>query len=523
MIMRNRRSLYILFLTLIISLTACGKNENKNIFASVQHITSVEVFKIVNGEEIAISPTDIKIDYEIHKIELTFPSGTNLTAINVRFNLLNGVILIDSESNPALFNLLKTNKIRVEYNGLETTYTLIAKTVDMDLNKPKQLWIDAEANFQRFMKKENITFYLDKAKETGFNEIVVDVRPLYGKVLYNKTKSMPRLTQIGNIRRDADWDYLQFFIDEAHKRDLKIIASTTTFTIGRSSTREGPAYESSAWDGKTTLLYKSTGMIDIKNDPSQVAVFLNPLLPEVQEYALTFIKEIVTNYDIDGYALDYCRYCDETSDFSEASRKAFEEYIGTRITNFPQDIMTWSGGQRIEGKYAKKWYEFRSKIIHDFVKKAKETIKAIKPEVQLQYWAASWYGALYTKGQNWASKKYNTSLEYPAWATPEYKNTGFAEHLDVFIIGTYLETVYGMSDPESIEYGLANGRRILYGDCKMYGSIYANNKDNVKDASYLCLRNSDGLMVFDIVQVIDFDLWDELKAGIDAYESSMKK
>ena len=41
--------------------------------------------------------------------------------------------------------------------------------------KEKMLWFDAEANFERFSKKENITYYLDLAKSTGFNKIVVDV------------------------------------------------------------------------------------------------------------------------------------------------------------------------------------------------------------------------------------------------------------------------------------------------------------------------------------------------------------
>lgn len=72
-----------------------------------------------------------------------------------------------------------------------------------------------------------------------------------------------------------------------------------------------------------------------------------------------------------------------------------------------------------------------------------------------------------------------------------------------------------MNDAESIEYGLARGKRLLQGDCKMYGSIYALNYKDIEDAAYVCLMQSDGLMVFDIVQVIQFDLWDELKRAID--------
>lgn len=405
--------------------------------------------------------------------------------------------------------------LSVSCSGTEVEQVIVKPEPVKSNQKPKYLWFDAEANFQRFSNKDSIRYYLDKTKETGFNHIVVDVRPIYGDVLYKKTSFMTQLTTVNGFKRTLDWDYLQFFIDEAKKRDLKVSVSTTIFPAGRPDTKEGMVYRDAAWSNKTALQFKPEGLVDIKNDPSKVAAFLNPALPEVQEFALKFIRELVTNYDFDGYALDYCRYSGIETDFSEATRSRFEAYIGEKVINFPNDIFYWDGDSRHDGKYARKWFEFRSKMIHDFVKKAREEIKAVKPDVQLEYWAPSWYGALYVQGQNWASKKYDPSLEYSSWASAGYKNTGFAEYLDVFIIGTYLEKVYGLDNPESIEYGLANGKRLLQGDCKMYGSIYANNWPTVEDAAYICLKNSDGLMVFDIVQVIQYDLWDELKRAID--------
>ena len=53
------------------------------------------------------------------------------------------------------------------------------------------LWFDAEANFERFSKKENITYYLDLAKSTGFNKIVVDVRPVQGDALFKSSYLTP--------------------------------------------------------------------------------------------------------------------------------------------------------------------------------------------------------------------------------------------------------------------------------------------------------------------------------------------
>ena len=126
----------------------------------------------------------------------------------------------------------------------------------------------------------------------------------------------------------------------------------------------------------------------ITPNKKEAIVFLNPVLPAVQSFALKYITEIVSNYDIDGFNLDYCRYSDYTSDFSEASRIAFSKYIGQDVTNFPASIFTYNpDGTRNPGKYYKQWWEFRSMTIHDFVAKAKKAIHDIKPKVKLYYWA----------------------------------------------------------------------------------------------------------------------------------------
>ncbi|WP_343701357.1 family 10 glycosylhydrolase [Chitinophaga sp.] len=389
---------------------------------------------------------------------------------------------------------------------------------------PKYMWFDAEANFSRFSSKDSIAYYLDKTKAAGFNQVVVDVRPIYGDVLYKKTRSMQQLRQIGKIRRTGKWDYLQVFIREARKRNLKVSVSTAIFPAGRPETSEGPAFRDKRFAGKTTVEHTPGGMKDIREDTRKVAAFLNPLMPEVQEYALNFIREIVSGYDIDGYVLDYCRFADVENDFSPYTRQRFEQHIGKKIERFPEDIFSWEthNGKAVrkDGPYAKAWFAFRAGIIHDFIARAKKEIKAIQPDVQLEYWAASWYGHLYSNGQNWASNTYDATAEY-SWASPAYNKAGFAGELDVFMNGTYLEKTYGMDDPESIEFGLARGKRLINGACKMYGSLYALNHKDIEDQIYVCMTQSEGLVMFDIVQVIEFNLWGRLKAGIDRAEKEL--
>lgn len=389
--------------------------------------------------------------------------------------------------------------------------------------KPKYLWMAIDANFQRFSNKDSICFYLDKAKETGFNHIVVDVKGVDGYVLY-ESDFMPSLTQVEGYECIRDWDYLQYFIDEAKKRDLGVSVSATVFPSGSPMMNVGPVYDDPAIAEMTCTQYTKSGMVKAEDNHSNVAAFLNPILPESRAYAMKFIREIFEKYDFDGFCLDYCRFPDGISDFSEASKIAFEKYIGQTVESFPQDIFTYDeNGARVPGKFYKEWWEFRAVVIRDFIAEVKAMRDEVKPDVKIEYWAASWLHAIYTQGQNWASPDSRFYEQYQNdWATPTYYKSAFADLLDVFITGTYLERVWGAEDLESIEYGIMRTLRDIDGACTVYGSIYAQNHlEEFEDAVYLSLSRTEGLMVFDIVQVIHNDLWDEIKSGIDRAEKAL--
>lgn len=391
------------------------------------------------------------------------------------------------------------------------------------IEKPKLLWFTADANFQRFSDKDSIRYYLDKAVETGFNSIVVDVKGITG-VMY-KSDIFPVMTECHGYKCERDWDYLQFFIDEARTRGLGVDVSATVFPVGSPYWKEGPVYHDNNLKRLTCLEYTPDGMMKIEDDGDKVAAFMNPVLPESRELALSMIKEIVMKYDVDGFCLDYCRFPDAESDFSEASKLAFEKYIGKLVEEFPEDIFVYAeDGSRIPGKYYKEWWEFRSMVIRDFIEEVKTMMDEVAPGVKLEYWAASWLHAIYTQGQNWASPAAEYYMDYTDdWATVTYGKTGFADLLDVFMTGTYLERVWGMDDLESIEYGIARSLRDIGGACQVYGSLYAQNWKDFEDAVYLTLSRTEGLAVFDIIQVIDFGLWDEIKRGIDRAEAEMKE
>lgn len=402
-------------------------------------------------------------------------------------------------------------------------YLTVALTAQSQTNqeKPKILWFDSEANFERFSSKDSICYYLDLTKKSGFNEIVVDVRPIQGDVLY-KSKILEPLTTFGDghiLKRK--WDYLAFFIKESKKRGLKVNVSASIMPAGLLKTKSGPAYRDSKWKEMIAIGNTPTGL-KAMTETDYIGIFLNPNLESVQKLVNNYVHEIVKNYDFDGFILDYCRFADSRFDFSDSSKIAFEKYIGKKIEKFPDDIFVYDqSGNKVAGKYYKEWWEFRAHVIQSTIERLRNTVKKEKPNVKLGYWAASWIHGIYGNGQNWASKgKFEASKDYPEWATPNYKNTGFADHLDFFMVGAYLQDIYGLDNNESIEFALNRAKGLIAPPCHVIGSIYGEaNKQDMENAVYLTLRDSEGLMVFDIVQVINYNQWKSIKNGIEKYEN----
>ncbi|WP_420477442.1 alpha amylase family protein, partial [Noviherbaspirillum sp. ST9] len=129
----------------------------------------------------------------------------------------------------------------------------------------------------------------------------------------------------------------------------------------------------------------------------------------------------------------------------------FETYLGKSVS-FPDDVM------RADIKtaylpaslppYFKQWLEFRVKTIHDFMEKARGRVKAKNPAISFGVYVGGWYSQYYGVGVNWANPGYNTSLDYPQWAGPNYGKYGFADLMDVMLIGAYATpgAIYGSTE-----------------------------------------------------------------------------
>lgn len=384
--------------------------------------------------------------------------------------------------------------------------------------KPIQIWVDAEANFTRLATKEAIRDFLEQMKVTGFNEVYVDVKPGIGHALY-QSDILPPLTKWNGNVVERDWDYLGYWIEEAERLDISVIASLSVMGYGYTKTQEGLVYEDSQWDGKTQFALPDPtspdALVDIRDQESADAAMLNPSLPEVQLFVQSIIDEIATKYPkIKGICLDYCRWYGGEYGFSESSLAAFQEYSGQSLTS-RNEILTTTGGM---GPLFREWVEFRSMTITKLITNIRSSLKTINPDLELHLWASADWDSRYTVGQNWGSKTYDPS---GAAYTSDYAKTGFADQIDVFSLGAYAEAVWKNENPESVwsvENFVTTYTNFIQDECQVYGSIasyaYGTDTQQLSDAIYLCLTNTDGVMVFELSHIINFNQWDAIKGAI---------
>lgn len=408
-------------------------------------------------------------------------------------------------------------------------------------NKPKLLWFDATANFERLSYKDSITYYLKKAKELGFTDVVLDLKPITGEVLYD-SKFAPKMKEWNGFYRDDNFDFPAFFISEAHKLGLKIHATINVFVAGHNFFDRGLVYQNkSHWE---SINYTDSGFVPITQLKHKYSAMTNPANPEVQNHELNVIEELVSKYpEFDGLILDRVRYDGIEADFSPLSIELFKKYLGEKEIDI-DDIYRWTKNEkgkkvRIEGKYFKKWLEWRTSVIYNFMQEAKARVKKVNPEILFGTYTGAWYPVYYEVGVNWASQNYDPSKDYE-WATPDYKKYGYAELLEIYTTGCYFFEVTkdeveklneemikrneaGMGETKdywySVEGSAEIAKKVIMNALPVLGGLYVEqykgHPEQFERAIKMCLEKTNGLMIFDIVHIVNYGWWDVLKKGMN--------
>jgi len=206
--------------------------------------------------------------------------------------------------------------------------------------------------------KENIVEAVELLDHLGFNSIFV--------VTWNKamttypSKIMKKLTGVEIDTLFTGRDPLKELIDEAHARNIKVIA---WFEFGFSSS------------------YQENGGILIKTKPEWASrnkngelvqkngfEWMNGFNPEVQDFILSIVMEVINNYDIDGIQGD-----DRLP--AMPSEAGYDDYTIEIYKNQHRG----NNPPKYEKDYA--WIKWRSGILNKFMKRIYSSIKKVNPEM----------------------------------------------------------------------------------------------------------------------------------------------
>lgn len=169
-------------------------------------------------------------------------------------------------------------------------------------------WPGKKANSPEGIKrqKQELCQLLDQLKEANFNTVLFQTR-LRGDVIYPSTYE-PFAESITGFTGKApapEYDPLAFAVEECHKRGMEIHAWFVSIPIGNDRQMR--------LHGKDAVARKHPSLCKHINH----SWYLDPGNPETANYLAGIVREIVTNYDIDGIHFDYIRYPDQTMKFPD--------------------------------------------------------------------------------------------------------------------------------------------------------------------------------------------------------------
>lgn len=212
--------------------------------------------------------------------------------------------------------------------------------------------------------KEQIIATLDNIKAEGFNSVFLETY-FHGKTIF-PSKTMNKYGFTVQNEKFEGFDPLDVWIKEAHKRDIKVHIWFQSFYVGNQPPESNPSSILSVrpgWGNKTKKY--ATAPTATKSVSEHNGYFIDPANPEVQEFLLELLDEIITTYKPDGINLDYIRYPNATAGndqnawgFTEYARNDFKSVYGVDPVELTTADATWYD-----------WNQYRRNNITNFVKK----------------------------------------------------------------------------------------------------------------------------------------------------------
>ena len=410
---------------------------------------------------------------------------------------------------------------------------------------PRYVWVDAAANFQYYAN--DAAYIAEDCKRIaamGFTDLVVDVRPTSGDVLFTSAVAPACLRcaawvngKYRWVERTATFDYLAAFIEAGHAAGLRVNAAINTMVGGYHSSigDVGMLYdhpERKAWCAVDNL---SAGLTNSMDDPETGPRFLDPANADVQAFLLTLLGELAAYEGLDGIVLDRCRYDDYSLDagYTDAAKAAFTTYLGDAPASWPVMPKGQTYVSSNPSTLQRNWLTFRCKVIHDFIAQAAAKVHEVNKDVRFGVYVGAWFSEYYRSGVNWTSEKYDLKASESTyrWVPSGYQKTGFADLLDFIFLGAYAgkDGIHGSSE-WTMEGFAKLGAKRLCGVVPFAAGPDIGNATGFENGHQealfpeivsTLLSTGGGLFIFDLCHIRMFDYWSALQGAIDQYLNTL--
>lgn len=245
--------------------------------------------------------------------------------------------------------------------AIESANAALATSIPFKQDELKGVWIrPTETSAEQIVKT------LDRIQSQGIDNIFLETY-FHGKTIF-PSKTMENYQFTTQNEKFLGFDPLRVYIEEAHKRNIKVNIWFETFYVGN----QNPSLNSKSiiavnpnWANTTKRDYNSQSPTPSLSEHG--GYFIDPANPDVQEFLQDLICEIIQNYKPDGINLDYIRYPQSIAakfsgyemsnwGYTEYARNEFKNLYGKDPVELTQDDPLWQ-----------QWCEYRQNKITDFV------------------------------------------------------------------------------------------------------------------------------------------------------------
>lgn len=284
--------------------------------------------------------------------------------------------------------------------AIQSANTALKSVVPYKNNELKGVWIRPVET-----KDGDIENAVKRIKAAGIDNIFIETF-YHGRTIF-PSKTMAKYGFVKQNEKFEGLDPLKVWIKYAHRNNIKVHIWFETFYVGiqRPETNPGNILAMKPeWANKTKKNYKLN--VPTPSASEHNGFFVDPANPEVQNFMLELLEEILNSYKIDGINLDYIRYPHSVAvnelnswGYTEFARSDFESIYGKDPVQIKMSDPLWE-----------KWCEYRREKVSNFVAR----VGALAREKNTYLSAVIFpdrLAALTTKQQDWKT-----------WSTRGYVN-----------------------------------------------------------------------------------------------------